>query len=720
MFATLARFVSGRRSKWVVAGVWLVLLVGLGSLGAKIKDVTDNDIALPGNSGSTQVKHLMTARFASGEIRDLLIVYSHSGGLTAADRRKIAADGAIPSRFPLLGRPQLPFRNGHPAPRQVSAQGDVAFTVVPLVAKGKYDVVPTLKKLRADLKQSGEAGLTVQVTGDPAFFSDITDTIQKSDKTLLLVTGLIVILLLSAVYGSPVLALVPLVVVFISYLIASGIIYLLAKAGALHVDTTSTSLLLVLMFGAGTDYCLLLVARYRRELRSTEDKHDAVDAALRNAGPAMLASGGTVALALLVMISSTLGVNHTFGPVNAIGITVVLIGSLTLMPAALAIVGRRAFWPTAARVAYTPGTDPNQPAPSALWSRIGSVVSRHPVRALVAGVLVLGVGACILVTYKTDSNPLLQFRHSTESTRGVKTLESRFAPGSLAPSTVLVERQGGPVTAADTAAVAAKARSVPGVAAVFDSGLRSRDGELAALVATFAAKPYSKPALRAVKDLRDALARPGPGLRVFVGQGNASRVDYDAGAKRDLKVSVPLVLVVVLVMLILLLRALVAPLFLLGAVLLSFAGSLGFSLAVIHLVSGQSTVDTELVVIVFIFLVALGSDYTIFLMSSVRDEARRHGTREGLLRGMRETGPVITSAGLILAGTFATLMVLPVWLLFEIGFTVALGVLLDTFLVRSLVVPSLTWLLDDRTWWPSRAGGDEPSEAPAVGTSPAS
>jgi RND superfamily putative drug exporter len=719
VIAGLARAVSGRRAKWVVAGIWLVLLVGLGSLGAKIKDVTDNDIALPGSSGSAQVKHLMSTRFASGEIRDLVIVYSRPGGLTAADRAKIDADGSIPGRFSLLGRPLLPFKAGHAVPGQVATQGDVAFTVVPLVAKGKYDVIPTIKKLRTDLKQNAGSGLTIQVTGDPALFSDITDTIQKSDKTLLLVTGLIVILLLSVVYGSPVLAFVPLLVVFIAYLIASGIIYLLAKAGALHVDTTSTSLLLVLMFGAGTDYCLLLAARYRRELRSTEDKHEAVAAALRNAGPAMLASGGTVALALLVMIASTLGVNHTFGPVNAIGITVVLIGSLTLMPAALAIVGRRGFWPTASRVAYTPGSDPDEPAPSALWSRVGGVVSKRPLPALLAGVLLLAGGACILVTYKTDSNPLLQFRHSTDSTRGVKTLESRFDPGSLAPSTILVDRESGPVTSADLSAVTAKARSVPGVSRVIDSGLRSRDGELAALVTTFSAKPYSKTALRDVKDLRHALASPGPGLRTFVGQGNAGRVDYDAGAKRDLKVSVPLVLLVVFVMLVLLLRALVAPLLLLAAVLLSFLGSLGFSLAVIHLVSGQSTVDTELVVIVFIFLVALGSDYTIFLMSSVRDEAKKHGTREGLLRGMRETGPVITSAGLILAGTFATLTVLPVWLLFEIGFTVALGVLLDTFLVRSLVVPSLTWLLGDRSWWPSRARAEE-SEAPAVGPSPAS
>jgi RND superfamily putative drug exporter len=717
VFARLARFVSGRRSKWVVTGIWLVLLVGLGSLGARIKDVTDNDLALPGGSGSTQVKKLMTDRFASGEIRDLLIVYSRPGGLTATDRRKIAADRTVPGGFSLLGTPQLPFASARSRRQQVSRQGDVAFTVVPLVAKGKYDVIPTIRKLRSDLKR-GDPGLTVQVTGDPALISDITATIQKSDKTLLLVTGLIVILLLSVVYGSPVLAFVPLLVVFIAYLIASGIIYLLAKAGALHVDTTSTSLLLVLMFGAGTDYCLLLAARYRRELRSTEDKHEAVAAALRNAGPAMLASGGTVALALLVMLASTLGVNHTFGPVTAIGITVVLIGSLTLMPAALAIVGRRAFWPTASRVAHTPGFDPDQPAPSALWARIGSVVSRRPLGALLAGALVLAGGACILVTYKTDSNPLLYFRHATDSTRGVKTLESRFDPGSLAPSTLLVERENAPVTPTDVAAVAARSRPVEGVGAVFDTGLRSRDGRLAALQVSFVAKPYSKPALRAVKRLRQKLAGPGAGLRVFVGQGNAARLDYDAGATRDLKVSVPLVLLVVFVMLALLLRAVVAPLFLLAAVLLSFLGSMGFALAVFHVVSGQPTVDPELIVIVFIFLVALGSDYTIFLMSAVRDEARRHGTREGLLRGMRETGPVITSAGLILAGTFATLTVLPVWLLFEIGFTVALGVLLDTFLVRSLVVPSLTWLLGDKSWWPSRAGA-EPTETPALDPTPA-
>ncbi len=274
---------------------------------------------------------------------------------------------------------------------------------------------------------------------------------------------------------------------------------------------------------------------------------------------------------------------------------------------------------------------------------------------------------------------------------------------------MLVERTGGRVTATDIAAVSARVKSVGGVRAVIDTGRRSRDGTMAVLAATFSDDPYGHAAFARVGRIRAQLRTLGPGLHAILGDGSAQQVDFKRAANRDFHTIVPIVLAVVLLTLIVLLRSLVAPLFLLATVVLSFIGSLGAALLVFRYGFGQHLFDPELRLIIFIFLVALGADYNIFLMSRVREEAAEHGTSDGMLRALAETGPVITSAGLILAGTFSVLAVLPVYELFEIGFAIALGVLIDTFLVRSIAVPALTWLIGEKTWWPSHVGPAEPT-----------
>ncbi len=348
MIQRLAGISSGRRSKWVVVAAWLVLLGIFGPLGARIGTVTNDDVAPSSGSQSARVSDLLRHRFGSGETRVALLVYRRPGGLTRADRAKILADAERAARIPLVAAPTPAF-SPRPVPGLVSRTGDVAFTVVPLIAKGRYEVVPTINALRK--LRGGDPGLEVHVTGDAALLSDVKTALRSGDRTLLLVTVVLVLLLLIAVYRSPVLALVPLAIVGIAYSVTSGILYLAARAG-MRIDTTVISVLLVLMFGAGTDYCLLLVARYRSELRRLEDKHEALARALTRAGPAMLASGATVALSLLAMLASLLGGNRSLGPVNAIGIVVVLTAGLTLLPAVLAIVGRRGFWPGGQAVAF--------------------------------------------------------------------------------------------------------------------------------------------------------------------------------------------------------------------------------------------------------------------------------------------------------------------------------------------------------------------------------
>ena len=665
-------------------------------LGTKLPDVTNDEVVLPAGSETTRVGRILRERFPGGDRQPVLLVYRRRGGLTPADRSRIVADARRASQVPLAGRPLVPFGPAA-APGLVSPRRDVAMTVVPLESGKLFRVRPSIEELRT---LDPTPGLEVHVTGTPALLNDFNSAIKEADSKLLLATGALVLFLLLAVYRSPLLAAVPLVVVGLAYSVAAGILYLLAKAG-LPVDSTSTSLLLVLMFGAGTDYCLLLVARYRAHLRRTGDVHESVAAAIPAAAPAMVASGLTVITAMLVMLAGILGLNRTLGPVNAIGIAIVLVAGLTLLPALLAALGARAFWPVGAR--GRAADEEREDGGRNFAGALGARVRRRPLAWLVATVLLLGAAGGGLSVYKLHADWFHQFREPTDATRGFDVLKTGFPAGALAPTTVLVERAAGPVRPADLARVRVSIRREPGVAAVLGPQRRSFDGRAAEFSLVLASDPYGSAALRRIQDLRRRLDALGPDLRVLLAEGSARQVDFKAAAARDFNVIAPLVLLVVLLTLIVLLRALVAPVYLLGTVILSYVSTFGAALLVYRYLFGQDVVDPELRLIVFIFLVALGSDYNIFLMSRVREESARHGTSEGMLRAISATGPVITSAGIILAGTFTVLMVLPIWELVEIGFAVALGVLVDTFVVRSTLVPAIVWLVADRSWWPSSA-----------------
>jgi RND superfamily putative drug exporter len=699
-------FIGGRRAKWFVLAVWVVLIAVFAPLGLKLPQVTNDEVVLPSSSETAHVDRLLATRFPGGDQKPVLLVYRRAGGLTTADKARIAADARRVARAPLVATIVPPF-GPHSAPGLVSRRGDVAVTVLGLASKSIFRVRPTiddLRKLPAD-----RTGLELHATGTPALLADFNSAIKDADVKLLLATGCLVLLLLIAVYRSPVLALVPLTTVGVAYSVASGIIYLLAKAG-LPVDSTSTSLLLVLMFGAGTDYCLLLISRYRANLRRGQATQPAVAGALGSAAPAMTASGATVIAALLAMLAGTLGLNRTLGPVNAIGIAVVLLASLTFLPALLAVTGDRAFWP-----GRPPSGESAGPRRD-LWLALGTRVRARPLVWLLAVVIVLGAGTGGLSVYKLHADWFKQFRTQTDGTRGYEALKTGFPPGAIAPTTVIVDRSSGPLRPADVALARSRLQTNAGVAAVSGVQRRSTDGRAAELTLTMTDEPYGSAAIARITALRHAVGDAGPGLHILLGEGTARQTDFKAAARRDTNVISPIVLLVVLITLIVLLRALVAPLFLLATVLFSYTATLGLAVLAVRYLFGQGSVDPEIRPILFIFLVALGSDYNIFLMSRLREEAQRVGTREGMLRALVETGPVITSAGVILAGTFGVLTVLPIWELLEIGFGVALGVLIDTFLVRSILVPSIVWLVGEHSWWPSSAqsGG----RAPITGSFP--
>jgi RND superfamily putative drug exporter len=692
----LARIVTGRRTKWLVLLAWVILLAILAPVGQKLSDVTDNrtESFLPKNAESTEALRVQERSFPGGQTVSGLIVYRRAGGLTPEDQQTIAADSAAAAKaLPLVGKPSDPV---------ASPGGEVAYVGVQL-PDDNDKLADWGKDLRRTVNSGHHDGLDVYVTGSLGFNADFEEVFGDIDVKVLGVTVVLVVVLLLLIYRSPLIALVPLVVVGFAYSIAQGFVYLYAKSGATVSDNGAT-ILVVLMFGVGTDYCLLLVSRYREELRHIEDKHEAMARALRRAGPAILASGLTVALTMLVLLLATVGSTHSLGPVSAIGVTVAFCAGLTLLPALLTVVGRRGFWPRRKVVAYRPEGPAEERA--GVWRRVGDRVLRRPASALTVTVVLFTAGAFGLLAYKEDYSVTGFFKKPTESADGFDVLKSSLPAGALVPTTVLVTRDGGQVSDGDVAAVRKAALAVPGVATVDSGSVRSPDGSVARLTVIFSDDPFESAALDRAEVLRDRVhgAAP-PGTRVLVGDGSAVQADFNDAAAHDLKLIVPLALLVIFVILAVLLEALVAPLLLIVSVVLSFVGTLGLSVLVFRFVIGDAGVDNSLPTYAFIFLVALGIDYTIFLMSRVREEARHHGTREGTLRALAATGPVITSAGIILAGTFSVLMTLPVTFIFDLGFMVAVGILLDTFVVRTIMVPAIIELVGDRVWWPSSAAG---------------
>jgi putative drug exporter of the RND superfamily len=721
---SLASIVAGRRSKWAILVIWVIAAVAMQPLGQKLSDATTDDTEsfLPHDAESTEVVRELDRNFPAKETALALVVYQNDNGLTPANKARIAADAraieAEPNTVPLVkGQPPLvPFTPGAPS-NLVSANGDVAYAVYTVPTD--FDHEADWGKAIRDITNSNTGDMSVYVTGDVGFNTDAEEVFSDIDTKLLLATVVLVLVLLGAIYRSLLVAISPLIVVFLAYTFATGLIYLYAKSGA-TVSSNSTGIIVVLMFGVGTDYCLLLVSRYREELRRLQDKHEAMQHAVRRAGPAILASGLTVTLAMLVLVFADAGNTKSLGPVAAIAVFSAMVAGLTLLPTLLTIFGRRGFWPRRSMVEYDP--EHAKVIHTGLWRRFGDRVLHRPGPALAVTGGVFLLGALGLFAYKVDYSSTTFFKKSVESVEGFKVMRDNFPAGTLSPTTVLVKQEGGEVTPADVRLAASKLRDVKGVAAVVPTRQVSTDGSTVVVDVILKGDPNDLSSLDLVPKMRDAVANLKPGVTALVGGGTAINYDFNKATEQDLRLIAPLALLVMAIILGILLQAIVAPLVLLASVILSFACTLGISILFIRFVVGDAGFDASIPTFAFIFLVALGIDYTIFLMARVREEARVHGTREGMLRAIAATGPVITSAGIILAGTFSVLMTLPVTFTFDLGFMVALGILLDTFIVRTIMVPAAVEVIGDKIWWPStaKAGGrihedtgEEPLPEPA-------
>ncbi len=685
----IAALPCGRRTKYLVVVFWIVVIALTGSLAGKLQGAEKNDASsyLPASADSTQELNLQ-ARFTSKNLNPAVVIYQRQSGITPADLRKAAADARTFAAIPVVaGRVAGPILAPDHRAIETIVGSDLGYTA---------NIEGFVNGLKATAS-AANPGVSVYVTGPAASAADELKIFKGIDSTLLFATLAVVIVLLLLTYRSPVLWLLPIVSAGVALIAAEAVIYLLTQHANLTVNGQSGGILVVLVLGAGTDYALLLVARYREELRRHEDRHEAMAEALRRAGPAIIASGATVIVSMLCLLVAESADISGLGPVAAIGIGIALLAMITLLPALLVICGRWVFWP--ARPRY--GTA--EPTQEGFWARIGRRIAIRPRVVWGVTALLLACATLGLVGFKIGPLTTAQsFRGTPASVAGEQVLARHFPAGAGEPVAVI----GNASAAAPLRATLAR---TAGIAAVAPPQVK--DG-LVYLQGTLASKPDSQAAYATVDRVRANVGAI-KGANARVGGASAIALDVERYATHDRNVIIPLVLLVVLIILALLLRAVVAPLILIGTVVLSFGAALGLSALAFKNLFGFAGADTSMPLFAFVFLVALGIDYNIFLMTRVREESARSGTRRGALTGLAATGGVITSAGLVLAGTFAMLGTLPLVFFTEIGFTVALGVLLDTIIVRSVLVTALNLDIGRHMWWPSRLASESVEQASA-------
>ncbi len=810
MRGSLFTFPAGRRAKWIVFAVWLFAIfiaAGPANLPGKFEDAESNEATsyLPGDAESTKALDA-TEQLQNGEIAPAVIVYRNDSGLTPANFRTIEEnvagmteeefEGVIPDGATAASGGKVQAAEGQEAERLEKAAGGEAgcgtsISTVPgqpadyapfvgpvcsqdgksaivtayINAEGEGErIVDPVKAWREVIEDPG-GGLEAKITGGAGFSADAIEVFEGINGTLLLAALSLVIFLLIVIYRSPMFFFIPLVAVIFAELLSRSIGYGVSELGV-TINGQSSSIMSVLVLGAGTDYALLLVARYREELHHTTDKHVAMRTALESAGPAIFASALTVVAALLCLLIAKVNGTSGLGPIAAIGIACAALSMLTLLPALLTIFGRRAFWPF---VPHTPETAPaadlaakagrrrivegsgaaalgkvvlasllvlvllplvllnwilrilsGRRIPSlivgpldravftpyemrrhrlehaadathGLWKRVGDRVAISPRRVMFGSIGVLLIFCVGFASFSTELTSEDTYREEVESVEGQTLVNKSFPSGKTALTDIVVAGPG------EVGAVKSAVEGVKGVEEV--SGPIASGGPGTLIQATLEPNPYSTEAFDLIEPIRDAAQDTEP--EALVGGPSAVEFDVRDAAAWDSIVIPPIILLVVFLILIGLLRAVMAPLVLVGTVILSFLAALGVGYFVFDVIFGFPGSDPSLPLFAFVFLVALGVDYNIFLVARAREETEKHGSEQGMLRALAVTGGVITSAGIVLAGTFSVLAVLPLTFLTELGFVVAFGVLLDTFLVRSVLVPSIALSLGDRFWWPS-------------------
>ena len=689
----ISTFITGRKTSWVTLLIGLIFaILAFGPLSAPKSDTSPTD-GLPENNETVLVnKALEGLPGTDGTVA--VVVYASETELTESQKLWITGtfDPMTQGFVDGAGDKFLDYTSGEingnafVPPAEISENGKAAVITVPL---DEIEEVPAraerMAEMRAAAKEGMPAGLEVYITGPEGFIVDISGVFAGANFTLLLATVIIVAVLLLITYRSPVLWLVPLLVIGVADGMAGQIAPQLSTFFlGVTADGSITGILSVLVFGAGTNYALLLIARYREELLLNEDRHIAMNKALRGVTPAIVASGGTVALALLTLLFAELGGNRTLGLVIAGGIVMAMFAALVVLPAAIVVFGRGLFWP------FIPKFGGVNKSEKGLWAKLGRGVSKRPVLVSVAGFVILAILSFGATGIKVGLSSTDQFRVAPEAAVGQDVLAEAFPAGETSPAIVIVNK-------GYEDEVAAAAKTVPGVAEVT---IGDSNSEITKIDVVLDAESQSEAAYSIIRDLREEL-RAVDGAGALVGGLDAQRLDVKDTYASDQLTVIPLILLLVFIVLVVLLRSLVAPILLLLTVVASFFSAIGAAWLLFENVFGLPALDLSVFLFSFLFLVALGIDYNIFLVTRAKEEAEKLGLKEGMIKALASTGGVITSAGILLAAVFAVLGVLPLIALYQIGIIVGIGVLLDTLLVRTVIVPSLAFITGKYFWWPN-------------------
>lgn len=691
---TLLRFQTGKKTAPIVMLLGLIFaMLAFGPLNLASEDTTPT-AGLPDSAESVQVEKLKE-ELPQSEGSAAFIVYSSETELTESQIEWI--QGTFDPQAQMLtggaNEKFLEFTNlevmgeAFVPPAVISEDGTTALISVPLDATDDFDLTTfRVDTMREIAPQDMPAGLEVYVTGPEAFIKDVGSIFEGANFSLLAVTASVVALLLLITYRSPVLWLVPLLVVGV----ADGMAGILARRVAEFLgftpDASVVGILSVLVFGAGTNYALLLISRYREELLKYEDRREAMRVSVRGAGPAILASGSTVAVALALLLLAEIEGRQVLGLVSAVGIVIAMIAGLLILPSALVIFPRGIFWP------LVPKVGGKNPFEKSIWTKLGTAVSKRPVVIAGAGVVLLAALASGGAGIKTGLSATEIFIEKPEAVAGQEVLAESFAAGAATPTQVIVS----------SARVDDAVEILERISGIDEVRVGSTNDEITQIDVVLDAEPESQAAFDLVSQMRSDLDALGEDTIALVGGQDATSLDTQQATDRDQLLLVPLILISVFLILILLLRSLLTPVLLLLAVVGSFFSAVGASWLVFQYIFGFPALDLTVFILAFLFLVALGVDYSIFLVTRAQEEARTLGTKEGMRKALGATGGVITSAGILLAAVFAVLGVLPLIALAQVGTIVCIGVLLDTLLVRTVIVPALAFKLGAKFWWPRK------------------
>jgi RND superfamily putative drug exporter len=708
MFGRIGRVAVLR--PWVTISAWIVAAVALAVLAPQLKSTSDQADFLPSHYESVQAGKVQERAFPQHEQPAAIAVFQRSDGgkLTDADRASVTE---VASGLQRLGIDKI--KRVETSPQAVSPNGEIALAGIVATVKDPYDpgLMDSVKKLREEAGPLLDGtGLKLGVTGQAASALDSKEASGDTDAMIMSATLILIIVLLLIIFRSPLIAVLPVLIIGMAFMVATGLIATAADLGGLKADSSVSAILIVVLFGVGTDYILFLLFRHRELLRSGQEPKQAMITAVTLVGETIASAAGAVIVAFLALLLSTMGMLRTMGPSLAISVAVALLAGLTLVPAVFSLLGTKAYWPSKAW---------RKEPKNVLAGRIGSLTARRPgaVAAVTGGVLaVLAVG---VLGFRAEFDTTSSLPQHLESVRATKDMQRGFSAGQSDPTTVYLEKEGGSaLTDSQLDAFGAELEKVDGVGQVSPAVLGG-DGRVAQFSVVLKYKPTGDEAIGLVSgQLRDTAHRAAPeGTEALVGGTTAVLADIETAVNHDYKVVFPAAGVAIMLILGLLLRSVIAPLYLMVSVALGFGATLGATVWLFQNSQGKDGLLFTLPVIVYLFVVAIGTDYNILMVARLREEiAQGRAPREAAARAVAQSVPTIGAASIILAGTFGVLMLAENSMLQQMGFAVAFGILLSAFLMAILLVPALTTLLGHRAWWPGHRTGRQAPAAPAPPT----